>query len=266
MNALPNILPIYKRELRSYFNSPVAYVVIVVFLAVLGWFFTNNLFLMNVASLRIVFDLVPLIFLFFIPIALSESLLRPHWAGMQNLFDDWANFCSYLTYFIFGYLFCSDPRFGQALDRSWKWALIPALSLFFGFFWLISTNHVPPRAYSPGFMLLQVVAALHSWSWLVVFLGLGRKYLNFTNPILTYANQAAYPFYILHQTVIVVIGFYVVQWNAGIPLKYLVITTASLIGSILIYDLLVKRTNITRALFGMKPISPPSPAGRGLGL
>ncbi len=56
MNSFPNILPIFKRELRSYFNSPVAYVVIVVFLAILGWFFGSNLFLNNVASLYIIFD------------------------------------------------------------------------------------------------------------------------------------------------------------------------------------------------------------------
>ena len=85
MNALPNILPIYKRELRSYFNSPVAYVVIVVFLAVLGWFFTNNLFLMNVASLRIVFDLVPLIFLFFIPAITMRLIAEEKKAGTLEL-------------------------------------------------------------------------------------------------------------------------------------------------------------------------------------
>ena len=72
--GLPNIAPIYRRELRSYFNSPVAYVVIVVFLAIIGWFFTSNLFLMNVASMRVLLDLVPLAFLFFVP-AISMRLI-----------------------------------------------------------------------------------------------------------------------------------------------------------------------------------------------
>jgi ABC-2 type transport system permease protein len=85
MKAFPNVFPIYKRELRSYFNSPVAYVVIVVFLAVLGWFFTNNLFLMNVASLRIVFDLVPLIFLFFIPAITMRLIAEEKKAGTLEL-------------------------------------------------------------------------------------------------------------------------------------------------------------------------------------
>ena len=72
--SLSNVGPIYRREIRSYFQSPVAYVVIVVFLAIVGWFFTSDLFLINVASLRIVFELVPLVFLFFVP-AITMSLL-----------------------------------------------------------------------------------------------------------------------------------------------------------------------------------------------
>jgi gliding motility-associated transport system permease protein len=85
MKSLSNILPIYKRELRSYFNSPVAYVVIVVFLAVLGWFFTSNLFLANVASLRVVFELVPLIFLFFVPAVTMRLLAEEKKSGTLEL-------------------------------------------------------------------------------------------------------------------------------------------------------------------------------------
>ena len=85
MKTLPNILPIYKREIRSYFNSPIAYVVIVVFLAILGWFFTSNLFLMNVASMRIVFELVPLIFLFFVPAITMRLLAEEKKSGTLEL-------------------------------------------------------------------------------------------------------------------------------------------------------------------------------------
>jgi ABC-2 type transport system permease protein len=83
--GFPNILPIYRRELRSYFNSPVAYVVIVVFLAIVGWFFTSNLFLMNVASLRIVFDLVPLVFLFFVPAITMRLIAEEKKSGTLEL-------------------------------------------------------------------------------------------------------------------------------------------------------------------------------------
>ena len=62
-----NVFTIFKRELHSYFTSPIAYVVITVFLLISGWFFSSNLFLMNQASLRTAFSIIPLIFIFFVP-------------------------------------------------------------------------------------------------------------------------------------------------------------------------------------------------------
>lgn len=83
--GLPNVGPIFRREFRSYFNSPVAYVVIIVFLGIIGWFFTSNLFLMNVASLRIVFELVPLVFLFFVPAITMRLLAEERKSGTLEL-------------------------------------------------------------------------------------------------------------------------------------------------------------------------------------
>ena len=74
LSEYSNVGPIFRKELRSYFNSAVAYVVIVVFLAIVGWFFTSNLFLMNVASMRTMFEVVPAVFLFIIP-AITMRLL-----------------------------------------------------------------------------------------------------------------------------------------------------------------------------------------------
>lgn len=85
MKGLSNVFPIYQRELRSYFNSPIAYVVIVVFLAIVGWFFTNNLFLANIASLRLVFELVPLVFLFFVPAITMRLLAEEKKSGTLEL-------------------------------------------------------------------------------------------------------------------------------------------------------------------------------------
>jgi ABC-2 type transport system permease protein len=64
---MENIKTIFQKELRSYFDSPIAYVVIVVFLVILGWFFTSSLFLSNIASLRTVFETAPFLLLFFGP-------------------------------------------------------------------------------------------------------------------------------------------------------------------------------------------------------
>jgi ABC-2 type transport system permease protein len=85
MLTVANVLAIFRRELRSYFNSAVAYVVIVVFLGIIGWFFTNNLFLMNIASLRVMFELVPLVYLFFIPAITMRLLAEEKKSGTLEL-------------------------------------------------------------------------------------------------------------------------------------------------------------------------------------
>src|SRR4030042_4696538 len=56
-----------KKELRSYFDSPVAYIVITIFLLISGWFFFSDLFLVNQATLRNLFGIIPFIFMFFVP-------------------------------------------------------------------------------------------------------------------------------------------------------------------------------------------------------
>ena len=80
-----NVVPIFKKELRSYFNSAVAYVVIVVFLGIVGWFHTSNLFLMNVASLRLMFEIVPAVFLFVIPAITMRLLSEENKSGTIEL-------------------------------------------------------------------------------------------------------------------------------------------------------------------------------------
>ena len=83
-------------------------------------------------------------------------------------------------------------------------------------------------------------------------LAFGSLFLNANNRFLAYANEAVLPFYILHQTVIIVIGVYVVQWAAGVEVKYLTISKTLLVAIMAIYELVVRRINLLRFLFGMK--------------
>lgn len=61
------VIPIFRREMFAYFFSPMAYIVIAVFLLLTGWFFTSQMFLANDSSLRSVFSTIPFIFIFFAP-------------------------------------------------------------------------------------------------------------------------------------------------------------------------------------------------------
>ena len=83
--SMQNVGAIFRRELRSYFNSAVAYVVIVVFLAIVGWFHTSSLFLVNIASLRLLFELIPIVFLFVVPAITMRLLAEEKKAGTIEL-------------------------------------------------------------------------------------------------------------------------------------------------------------------------------------
>jgi peptidoglycan/LPS O-acetylase OafA/YrhL len=84
-------------------------------------------------------------------------------------------------------------------------------------------------------------------------IGYGKRYLNKQHRVLDHINQAVYPFYILHQTVIVILVYYVVQTNDTILMKYLFTVVVSFLATVSIYHVLVKPYNVMRFLFGMKP-------------
>ena len=80
-----NIKHIFQQELRSFFKSPVAYIVIVVYLVILGWFFTSNLFINNLATLRTVFEMTPFLLLFFAPAMTMRLISEEKKAGTLEL-------------------------------------------------------------------------------------------------------------------------------------------------------------------------------------
>jgi ABC-2 type transport system permease protein len=80
-----NIRHILIKELRSFFNSPVAYIVIVVYLVILGWFFVSNLFINNISTLRTVFEMTPFLLLFFAPAMTMRLISEEKKAGTLEL-------------------------------------------------------------------------------------------------------------------------------------------------------------------------------------
>ena len=92
-----------------------------------------------------------------------------------------------------------------------------------------------------------------AWSWILGLLGVGNRWFNTNSKYLGYANEAVLPFYILHQPIILVIGFFVIQLNIVIALKYLIIATTSFTAILAVYDMLIRRINFLRFLFGMRP-------------
>lgn len=80
-----NFTAIYYKELKAFFNSPMAYIFLVIFALVNGYFFTNTFFLFNQSNMRALFNIVPLVYLFFIPAVTMGLIAREKNIGTMEL-------------------------------------------------------------------------------------------------------------------------------------------------------------------------------------
>ena len=85
-----------------------------------------------------------------------------------------------------------------------------------------------------------------------MLVGWSRAKLNRDSAALRYANTAVYPFYIVHQTITILLGYAWLGWNAPFAVKFLSLFAGTFLGSWICYET-VRRTRVTRVLFGMKP-------------
>ena len=115
-------------------------------------------------------------------------------------------------------------------------------------------------SYSAGYMFYQLLISIAMWSMTISALYAALSLLNFSNKVLQYANEAILPFYILHEPVIIIIAFFVLAWNIPTGFKFVFVTTSSLLITLAIYELLIRRIKPIRWLFGMKNSLPQSPA------
>jgi len=181
------------------------------------------------------------IFLLAVPLSVIEISLDPEGLGMRE-FGGW-NIFQYMIFFLYGYLIVSNDRFKQIIQNHRIIALVLGIFTHLAF-----TLFQEPL----GYTISLIFRAFDSWFWLIAILGFGSKYLYFGTHFLKQANEAVLPFYILHQTLILILGYFIIQLNISMFVKYLVICVSSFLTIIFIYVFLVKRTKPLRFLFGMR--------------
>jgi peptidoglycan/LPS O-acetylase OafA/YrhL len=87
----------------------------------------------------------------------------------------------------------------------------------------------------------------------VAIIGCGKKYFNHNYSWLRYANEITYPFYIIHQVIIGIVGFYIIRWIPGVEIEFFIICVVSFLFTLSVCEL-IKLTNLTRFILGMKLI------------
>ena len=201
----------------------------------------------SVARLSGTFAKPGMVLMFFIPVGLVEMIVNqfPDSIGMRS-FGGWSPF-TYMTIFTLGYILVTNDRYRDAIERQRFISLTLSLVALFGGFYLVLGMDV--STYSPGFSWIR---GFNTWAWLLTFLGFASRHLNFSNRFLNYANEAVLPFYILHQSVIVTLGFFIADWEIAVFPKFMFMVAANFAIIMILYEFVVKRIGVLRYLFGMK--------------
>jgi glucan biosynthesis protein C len=186
-----------------------------------------------------------------LPLGLNEALLRPHFPVTHALIDDWYVFVHYLLFTLYGLMFASCEGVWDWLARERRRALAIAVAVTTLALSLLDTGILPRGSVYDAFL-----ANAFTWCWLLVFLAFGRAYLSRANGFLRWARDASYPIYILHQSVMLVIAYWVIAQSWAPWTKFFAVLATTAAGSVLIYEVCVRRFAITRLLFGMRSLPP----------
>jgi glucan biosynthesis protein C len=206
------------------------------------------------------------LFFLFLPISAASATFEIIGLGGVRVMGGWDPI-SYLLFFTYGYLIFSNAQIQETIKKYSTTFFVVALILTA----VYVDSHFGVNLKIPGvtrhdllkdgaslplnhsvWIAVQALRGLFAWCWIIGLLGLGRRLLNFNNKFLGYANEAVLPFYILHHTVIYILGFYVVQWSGGVGTKFLMISIGSFVAIMALYEILVRRVSIVRILFGMR--------------
>jgi surface polysaccharide O-acyltransferase-like enzyme len=198
-----------------------------------------------------------------IPMALLQGWLG---AEPQGGWNRWVYFLAVL----YGCLIAQDSRIMGSIVRQRRVALGAAVALtLVMWLWASALDEAGVDAFEGRGIAIawRILEGVAGWSWVVAILGIsaavvsGRRAVGdlaasgdpgILARLGRYAQEGVLPIYVLHLTVVVAVGYLVIQWSTNTLVKYVVIVAASFAGTLLLFEL-VRRIPLTRFLLGMKP-------------
>lgn len=184
-----------------------------------------------------------------IPFLIYRLTLDPLFPTTHILWGDWANIAHTLTIFVLGFIAAKNEDFWSAVDRALPVAL--ALSAALGGALLIAwLNQTVVRADPQLLSAVLTLRVFYAWTIIVTLLGLARRFTNRTSPALAYLTAAIFPYYIMHQTIIVVVGYWFTMVEAPAAIEVTAIIVATVLGCAVGYEI-IRKVTLLRPLFGL---------------
>lgn len=182
-----------------------------------------------------------------VPLALIQINLRPLWPGLPNLVQDWANVAYYTVFLLAGFLLARFPGLEAATHHERNRALAVAgaatAALVLGVAGVIQSASI-----------ILALTAVAGWCWVIAFLGHAHRRLQRDAAVLGYLTESAFPVYLLHQSAIVLPGYFLIQLPIGIWAKFALLLATATGLTFSAYHFLVRRHSLPRLLCGMKPL------------
>jgi hypothetical protein len=178
--------------------------------------------------------------------------LLPNFPSTHALFGDWYNHALYGTVFLFGILVVRADSIWLAITRLRWWALELAAAIFL-------SGVVLRYFYAPGQpqpLTLKIYAAIaygcYQWFCIVAVLGFAQRWLNRDSPARRYLTDAVFPYYIVHQTAIILIAHQLEGLDLPAWIEATIVIGGTVAACAATYEV-VRRVCVLRPLFGLRP-------------
>ena len=179
--------------------------------------------------------------------------MEPFFPVSHALVGDWFALANFGTLFLFGFLLiASGASFWDHVVKYRRRNLFLGLISFslLVFIWQFEDG-VPRHFTEAG------VKVFNLWNWIFVLFGYAAFYLNRPSKTLAYCNRAVYPFYILHQTLTLILAYFIMDWDWGFWPKATLLTAGTFGGCLLLYQFFILPVKWIHPFFGLKPTPTP---------
>ena len=185
--------------------------------------------------------------------------LKPRFPESHALVDDWYLHAEYFSVFLLGYAIADKPVFWQRLiqlRRPMTALAIAAILLELSL--KAAGQYLPPGdtpvavQHLPWGLIERAARALYMWSALLAIFGWGHACLDRPMRWLPYATEAVYPWYILHQSLIVLVAYWLIPLQLGPWLEPTLVIASTIAGCLVLHEFAIRRTALLQPLYGLK--------------
>lgn len=189
-----------------------------------------------------------------LPIVVSRLAVLFTIPETHGFIHDWVSDVLYVPAFLFGFALAATPSLWPAVLRARRPALVLAIASGIAVVSIEIWYPGDPSHLSAA--LEREAQVVMAWSMILLLMGVAHQWMNRDHPLRHMLTEAIFPFYLLHQTVIVVVGWWLRDTGYGAAAMFLILTAAT-VGSCWVFYEIARRSGPLRPVFGLGPLRAP---------